>query len=210
MEAVRDDLETLVLDADVLEELLGDPDRDAKAKEIEIKIAPRLRRARRRPALRRPRRAAGGPATNGTSRACCVSLDFLKQLLELAKDVVEAEQEVAARGASEDRGKAALTELFESVQNGDTPIIVERVVDDIDEIVRQVRFPGWQHTDAGEREVKQALRRTLLQVQAPHGPGPVRPGVRLHQAVLLTSFVPDGHDGDRTDTGHTANPIGRE
>jgi len=25
-----------------------------------------------------------------------------------------------------------------------------------------VRFPGWQHTIAGDREVKQALRKTLL------------------------------------------------
>ncbi len=41
--------------------------------------------------------------------------------------------------------------------------IVERVVGDIDEIVRLVRFPGWQHTSAGEREVKKALRKTLFQ-----------------------------------------------
>ncbi len=45
------------------------------------------------------------------------------------------------------QGKAALTELFQSVKNGDTPVMVERVVADIDEIVRQVRFPGWQKTD---------------------------------------------------------------
>jgi len=41
-------------------------------------------------------------------------------------------------------------------------MIVERVVADIDEIVRQVRFPGWQQTEAGVREVKKALRRSLL------------------------------------------------
>ena len=28
-----------------------------------------------------------------------------------------------------------------------------------------MRFPGWQTTSAGEREVKQALRRTLLKYQ---------------------------------------------
>ena len=33
---------------------------------------------------------------------------------------------------------------------------------DIDEIVRVVRFDGWQNTHAGEREVKKALRRTLF------------------------------------------------
>jgi type I restriction enzyme R subunit len=28
--------------------------------------------------------------------------------------------------------------------------------------VRQVRFPGWQQTAAGEREVQKVLRRSLL------------------------------------------------
>lgn len=40
--------------------------------------------------------------------------------------------------------------------------MVERIVTDIDEIVRLVRFPGWQTTHAGELEVRKALRRTLL------------------------------------------------
>ena len=40
--------------------------------------------------------------------------------------------------------------------------MVKRVVDDIDEIVRAVRFDGWQNTHAGEREVKIALRKTLF------------------------------------------------
>ncbi len=61
-----------------------------------------------------------------------------------------------------DRGKTALTELFEEVRNSDTPIMVERVVNDIDEIVRIVRFDGWQSTHAGEREVRNALRKTLF------------------------------------------------
>ena len=41
-------------------------------------------------------------------------------------------------------------------------VIVERIVTDIDAIVKQVRFDGWQVTVQGEREVKQALRRALL------------------------------------------------
>ena len=65
----------------------------------------------------------------------------------------------------EERGKAALTELFEEAKNEDTPIIVERVVSDIDEIVRHVRFDGWQDTHAGEREIKKALRKTLFKYQ---------------------------------------------
>lgn len=63
------------------------------------------------------------------------------------------------------RGKAALTELFNETRNASTPIMVERIVGDIDAIVRLVRFDGWQHAIAGERDVKHALRKTLLQYQ---------------------------------------------
>lgn len=40
--------------------------------------------------------------------------------------------------------------------------MVERVVNDIDEIVRIVRFEGRQTTHAGEREVRNALRKTIF------------------------------------------------
>jgi type I restriction enzyme R subunit len=89
------------------------------------------------------------------------SVDFLKELLTLAREVVETERETPAE-EQEDRARAALTDLFENARNVETPIIVERVVADIDEIVRTVRFPGWQTTAQGEREVQKALRRTLL------------------------------------------------
>ena len=55
-----------------------------------------------------------------------------------------------------------LAELFNEIRTTDTPVVVERVVADIDEIVRLVRFPGWQGTQAGEREVKKALRKALF------------------------------------------------
>jgi len=42
---------------------------------------------------------------------------------------------------------------------------VERIVADIDGIVKQVRFDGWQTSSQGEREVKQALRRSLRRFQ---------------------------------------------
>lgn len=94
---------------------------------------------------------------------CCVlhSIESLKQLLDLAAELVHIERSVPPV-EDEDRGKAALTELLEEVRNEDTPIIVERIVSDIDEIVRKVRFPDWQTTSAGEREVKKNLRKTLF------------------------------------------------
>ena len=52
--------------------------------------------------------------------------------------------------------------MFLEARSDQTPVMIERIVNDIDEIVRLVRFPDWQHSNAGEREVKQALRKTLL------------------------------------------------
>ncbi len=157
---VHDDLETLVLDADLLEAVLGTPDPNKKSKEIEIKVARRLRKH-----IHDPRFKALAQRLEELKKrheeGLLTSVEFLKELLNLARDVVSTEQ-VVPPIEEEDRGKAALTELFEEAKNHDTPIIVERVVTDIDEIVRIVRFDGWQNTHAGEREVKKALRKTLF------------------------------------------------
>lgn len=160
VEVVRDDLDTLVMDADVLESLLKDPDPKKKAHEVEIKILRRLRKhggekefvelGERLERLR-----------DRHEQGQLHSLEYLKALADLAKDVVQVEREVVPE-EEQDRGKAALTELFESTKTSDTPVIVERIVADIDSIVEKVRFPEWQHTDEGERTVKQALRKALL------------------------------------------------
>lgn len=42
-----------------------------------------------------------------------------------------------------------------------TPVIVERIVTDIDDIVKIVRFDGWQKTTTGKNEVKKALRSVI-------------------------------------------------
>lgn len=89
------------------------------------------------------------------------SLEFLKEMLELAKDVVEAEKH-ADPIEERDKAKEALTELFKEAKTKNTHIIVERIVADIDDIVKKVRFPDWQHTTQGERLVQKELRRTLL------------------------------------------------
>ena len=161
--AIRDDLDTLVVDADLLEAVLGTPDPGKKAKEIEIKVAVRLRKHLHDPAYKALAERLEA-LREKHEQGLLVSVEFLKQLLELAKDVVATEQ-VTPPIEQEDRGKAALTELFESVKTGETPIVVERVVADIDEIVRHVRFDGWQGTHAGERELKKALRKTLFKYQ---------------------------------------------
>lgn len=160
VDAVRDDLDTLVLDADLLEAVLGTPDPPTKAKEIEIKVARRLRKHMGDPRfVELSERLERLKERN--EQGVLNSVQFLKELLDLARDVVYAEREVPPVEVG-DLGRAALTDLFEEARTQDTPIIVERIVDDIDEIVRLIRFDGWQNTHAGERAVKNALRKTLF------------------------------------------------
>ncbi len=163
VEAVHDDLETLIVDADLLEAVLGSPDPKRKGKEVEIKVSRRLRKHLHDPRFRELAERLED-LKRRHEKGLLTSVEFLKSLLALARDVVATEQ-VSPPIEEEDRGKAALTELFEEARNDDTPIMVKRVVNDIDEIVRHVRFNGWQNTHAGEREVKKALRKTLFRYQ---------------------------------------------
>ncbi|MCD6391909.1 MAG: type I restriction endonuclease subunit R [Planctomycetes bacterium] len=159
IETVRDDLDTLVMNPEVLDDIIKSND-PKKAKEIEIKLIARLRKHKNDPKFV----ALGERLEKLKERheqGLIASIDFLKELLALAKDVVEAEKEVDPED-ERTKARASLTELFEEAKTENTPIMVERIVNDIDEIVRIVRFPGWQDTKAGEREVQKALRKTLL------------------------------------------------
>lgn len=159
IKSVRDDLDDIVLDAELLELVLSSPNPDKKAKEIQIKVAKRLRDHMDNPRYKAlSERLESLKARHEQGQLS--SVVFLKGLLDIARDLVSVEKEVPP-AEEEDRGKAVLTELFSEVNNEDTPKMVERVVNDIDEIVRHVRFPGWQGTSAGKREVRTALRQTL-------------------------------------------------
>jgi len=158
--AVRDDLDEIILDAELLEAVLKTDNPDRKAKELQIKIVDRLRKHMGNPLYRKLSERLERLKEQHEAGQLH-SIAFLKALLDLARDLVNAEKEVPP-AEDEDRGKTALTELFQQTRSADTPIMVERIVDDIDDIVRQIRFPDWQNTAAGEREVRKALRRTLF------------------------------------------------
>jgi type I restriction enzyme R subunit len=160
VESVRDDVETLVMNAEVLNDILKDADPVKRGREIEILLIARLRRH-----LGNAKFVALGERLEKIKerheQGFLTSLQFLKEILELAKDVVEAEKE-ADPAEERDRAREALTELFKEAKSHNTHIIVERIVADIDDIVKKVRFPDWQHTTQGERLVQKELRRTLL------------------------------------------------
>ena len=157
--------------------MLGTPDPTIKAKEIEIKVSERLRKHLHDPSYKALAERLE-TLREKHERGLLVSVEFLKELLDLARDVVATEH-TAPIAEQEDRGKAALTELFESVKTDGTPIAVERVVTDVDEIVKYIRFEGWQNTHAGEREIKKALRKTLFKYQLHQDTDPFK-GVRIY------------------------------
>lgn len=158
VQGVEDRLEEIVLDAEVIEDLMKTSDKK-KTKLIEIELTKRFLRHKGD-----PRFIALGQRLeelrDKAERGLINSIEFLKDLIELAKETVQAENEVETE-KQRDGAKTALTELFLELKTDQTPAIVERIVNDIDGIVKVVRFPGWQSTAAGEREIKQALRKTL-------------------------------------------------
>ncbi len=159
VEEVReaDERDILALDANLIDDFIeGREGAKKRAKQIEIDLVAKILTH-----TKDPRFIKLGERLEELrekhEQGLITSIEFLKHLLELAHDAVQAEKEVVPV-AEIDKGKAALTELFNGVRNENTPVIVERIVNDIDDIVRIVRFDGWQDTTAGRREVKKALR----------------------------------------------------
>lgn len=154
---VHEDVDILTLDANLIDEFIQQQ-RDVKktTMKIEIDLVAKIRAHTKDPKFIK----LGEKLEELRERheqGLLTSIEFLKLLLELAKEAAQAEKEVVPEDEI-DRGKAALTELFNGVKNEKTPIIVERIVADIDEIVKIVRFDGWQKTTTGKNEVKKALR----------------------------------------------------
>jgi len=157
VETIRDDLDVIILDEDMIRDLENDPN---GAKVIEIKISRRLRRHKRNPKFIKLGEKLE-ELKEKYEQGFLSSLAYLNALLSLAKEVLKAERKVDPDDERK-KAKAALTELFHDTKKDSTPVMIERIVNDIDEVVRMVRFDGWQWTTAGKKEVKRSLRRTLL------------------------------------------------
>ena len=161
VEDVVKDEDILELDSEIIQKFIdGDTSQKKKTKKLEIDLRalilkhpndPRFIKLGERLEKLREEHEAG----------LMNSIEFLKALLALAKEAAQMEQEVVPE-EEQDKGKAMLTRLFERVRNDNTPVIVERIVADIDGIVRVVRFPGWQNTSTGRKEVSKNLRDVIL------------------------------------------------
>jgi type I restriction enzyme R subunit len=93
------------------------------------------------------------------------SVEFLKRLLDLARQIVGAER-AEADGRLDgfqvlDPDRGALTQILAEYAPPGTPVIIEHVAEEIDAIVRPIRGTGWQESQPGDRDVRRQLRLVL-------------------------------------------------
>ena len=102
-----------------------------------------------------------------TMAAAQQSIEWLREAFTLAKDLTAAEK-------AEDEGTlellpdpriGALTQIFQEYAPADAPMLVERVVKDIDAIVKQVSYDGWEATLEGDKLVRRHVRQVLRKHQ---------------------------------------------
>jgi type I restriction enzyme R subunit len=155
---INHDMEEMVLDAEVIDGLMKTKDPKQGDRMLKILIS-RLNKHGNHPTFKKLSERLE-ELRRKAEIGLIQSIDFIKELCEIAKETLQAEKQTAPEEAQKS-GKAALTELFLELKTDTTPAIVERIVNDIDEIVRIVRFDGWQHSTVGEREVKRELRKIL-------------------------------------------------
>ena len=161
VDTIRDDLENLELNVGVLQKI-SEKERERKIKELEIKIIWKLHKKANNPIFKELGIRLEELKERHQKNAI-TSLEYLKELLELAKDTVKAERNTEAEPI--DDTKEALTKLFLESKVETTPVIVEQIVNDVDKVVKVTRFDGWQWTHGGEREIQKALRGVLLKVK---------------------------------------------
>jgi len=156
---INQDMEEMVLDAELIENLMNK--KNPKEAERIVKIL-----------VSRFKAKAGDPKFKAlgdrfeeirdkAEQGLISSVEFIKELCELAKDTLRAEREIISE-QEQKSAKSALTELFLEMKTDQTPAVVERIVNDIDEIVKNVRYDGWQTSITGERLIQKHLRKSLL------------------------------------------------
>ncbi|MEI7983504.1 MAG: hypothetical protein WCI71_17775 [Bacteroidota bacterium] len=155
---INRDMEEMILDADVIDDLMNKKDPGRVQKVLKI-LTGRLGKHGNHPIFKELSQRLE-EIRDKAERGLINSIEFIKELCQIAKETLRAEKETESK-TGQKSAKAALTELFLELKTDTTPAIVERIVNDIDAIVKIVRFDGWQNSTVGEREVKRELRKVL-------------------------------------------------
>ena len=156
-------LEDLVVDADVIDSVIKDA-KKAQKRAVEIEKMLRLRLGEHKGDPRYKHFAEKlNELRQRMEENLITSIDFLRELLATARELLEEEKRENQPEDKRAKARAALTELFESVRTPETPIIVERVVNDIDENVVAIvrKFKDAFKSVTARREIKKKLRSIL-------------------------------------------------
>ena len=160
IEHIREDISELLIDEHALFELT-EKEQEKKARGLEINLMGRLRGdgdpkfvelGERLEKLRQDYEAK-----------VISSLEWLKGLLDAARDTVRAENKTGDKPVTQEDNKQALTVLFLETRPDSTPKLIENIVTQIDKIVKATRFEGWQNSNSGPREIQKALLLILAQ-----------------------------------------------
>ncbi|POH60304.1 type I restriction endonuclease subunit R [Arthrobacter glacialis] len=175
-------VDLVIVDQDTIEQLFEqgalDPEKDPKGTttvsttEVIDTIANRLKK-----------RLAGHNGNHEVYRSIAERLDRLRERrvtqardnLEILKSALEIATDVTAAEKAEDTGGTAgldllpspkigaLTQIFLEFKPEDTPAMLDKVVAEIDEVVREVStgWDGWAKTRGGDRRVRNSIRIVL-------------------------------------------------
>jgi type I restriction enzyme R subunit len=155
---INHEMEEMVLDAKMIDGLVNRNDPKEAQKVLKLLIS-RLNKHGNHPIFKKLSERLEA-IRDKAEKGLINSIDFIKELCQIAKETLQAEKEADPK-VEQKTAKTALTELFLEIKTDTTPVIVERIVNDIDEIVRIVRFDGWQNSTVGEKEVRRELRKVL-------------------------------------------------
>lgn len=155
---INQDMEEMILNAEVIDELMNKKDPRQAERILKILIS-RLHKHGNNPIFKKLSERLEA-VRDKAEKGLINSIEFIKELCQIAKETLQAEKQTESKEEIKS-AKAALTELFLEMKTDKTPAIVERIVNDIDEIVKHVRFDGWQHTTTGEKLVGKELRKII-------------------------------------------------
>ncbi len=159
VDGINTEMEKMVLDEAVIAELMDKKDPKEAERIVNILVY-RFRGRPNNPSFK----ALSERLDRLRSRAeqgLINSIQFIKELCEIARDTLKVEKGIISV-QEQKTAKSVLTELFLEMKTDKTPAIVERIVNDIDDIVKMVRYDGWKDTGTGRKIVRKALLETLL------------------------------------------------
>lgn len=160
IKGIRDDINELVMDEHSVF-TLTEKEQEKRARRLEINLMGRLR------GHDDPKFVALGERLEKLrldyEAGVIKAIDWLKGLLDAAKDAVHLERKLDEKVVTENDNIQALTKLFLETRPDSTPKVIQDIVEQIDKIVKVTRFDGWQNSNSGPREIQKALLLTLAQ-----------------------------------------------